>query len=72
MELLLWGAGAIGGFEEAVGFGAGVEGRGPRLGSVMAFAALGMIVYALVTKPGGYAFNQVPGVMVKVIAGYFQ
>jgi formate-dependent nitrite reductase membrane component NrfD len=49
-----------------------VEGRAPRLGSVMTIAALGMIVYALVTRPGGYAFNEVPGVMVKVIAGFFQ
>jgi formate-dependent nitrite reductase membrane component NrfD len=49
-----------------------VESRAPRLGSIMAIAALGMIVYALITKPGGYAFNQVPGVMVKVIAGFFQ
>ncbi len=49
-----------------------VEGRAPRLGSVMTIAALGMIVYALVTRPGGYAFNEVPGVMVKVVAGFFQ
>jgi formate-dependent nitrite reductase membrane component NrfD len=49
-----------------------VEGRAPRLGSIMVIAALGMIVTALVTKPGGYAFNQVPGVMVKVIGGFFQ
>lgn len=49
-----------------------VESRAPRLGAIMVIAALGMIVTALVTKPGGYAFNQVPGVMVKVIGGFFQ
>ena len=49
-----------------------VESRAPRLGSIMVIAALGMIVTALVTKPGGYAFNDVPGVMVKVIGGFFQ
>lgn len=49
-----------------------VESRAPRLGAIMVIAALGMTVTALVTKPGGYAFNQVPGVMVKVIGGFFQ
>lgn len=49
-----------------------VEGRVPRLGSIMSIVALGMVVSALVTKPGGYAFNEVPGVMVKVIVSFFQ
>jgi formate-dependent nitrite reductase membrane component NrfD len=49
-----------------------VEGRAPRLGAVLSIAALTMIVSALVTKPGGYAFNEVPGVMVRVIVGFFQ
>jgi formate-dependent nitrite reductase membrane component NrfD len=49
-----------------------VESRAPRLGAIMAIAALGMIVTALVTKPGGYAFSQIPGVMAKVLTGFFQ
>lgn len=49
-----------------------VEGRAPRIGAIMAIAALGMIVSALLINPGGYAFNQVPGVMIKVVAGFFQ
>lgn len=49
-----------------------VEGRAPRMGAIMAVAALGMIVSALLINPGGYAFNQVPGVMIKVVAGFFQ
>jgi formate-dependent nitrite reductase membrane component NrfD len=49
-----------------------VESRTPRMGSIMTIAALGMIVFALVTKPGGYAFNEVPGVIVRVIVGFFQ
>jgi formate-dependent nitrite reductase membrane component NrfD len=49
-----------------------VESRAPRLGAIMSIAALGMIVSALVTKPGGYAFNEVPGVMVRVLVGFFQ
>ncbi|MFM7334158.1 MAG: hypothetical protein ACKO2N_04765 [Tabrizicola sp.] len=48
-----------------------VESRAPRLGAIMSIAALGMIAAALITKPGGYVFNEVPGVMVKVLAGFF-
>jgi hypothetical protein len=49
-----------------------VEGRAPRMGVIMALGALGMIVSALLINPGGYAFNQVPGVMIKVVGGFFQ
>ena len=49
-----------------------VEGRPPRLGAIMVIAALGMVIAALVIKPGGYAFNQVPGVMIGVLARLFQ
>jgi hypothetical protein len=48
------------------------ESRAPRMGAIMFVAAVGMIVGALMTNPGGYAFNDVPGVMVKVVAGFFQ
>lgn len=48
-----------------------VEARAPRLGSVMVIVAGALIVYALTTKPGGYAFTDVPGVMVNVLAGFF-
>ena len=49
-----------------------VEGRAPRLGSIMAIGALGLIVTALVVQPGGYAFNQVPGVMISVFSRLVQ
>lgn len=49
-----------------------VEGRAPRLGAIMAVAAIGLIVAALLVKPGGYAFNQVPGVMVAVVSRLFE
>ena len=49
-----------------------VENRAPRIGTIMAISALGLIVSALVIKPGGYAFNQVPGVMVEVAARFFR
>ncbi len=49
-----------------------VESRPPRLGAIMVIAALGMVIAALVVKPGGYAFNQVPGVMIGVLSRLFQ
>ncbi len=49
-----------------------VESRAPRMGAIMVIAALGLIIGALLTNPGGYAFNKVPGVMIKVVGGFFQ
>ncbi len=49
-----------------------VESRPPRLGAIMVIVALGMVIAALVVKPGGYAFNQVPGVMIGVLSRLFQ
>lgn len=48
------------------------ESRAPRTGAVMSIAALGLIILALYQKPGGYAFNQVPDVMVTVIGRLFE
>ena len=44
-----------------------VEGRAPRIGAIMLVASFAMIVAALLYKPGGYAINDVPGVMVGVV-----
>jgi formate-dependent nitrite reductase membrane component NrfD len=43
-----------------------VEGRFPRVGAVMLVASLSMIVTAVLYKPGGYVFNDVPEVMIGV------
>ena len=48
-----------------------VDGRVPRLGALMVVVAGGMIVSALQTAPGGYNFEQVPGVMIGVVSRYF-
>lgn len=48
-----------------------IENRAPRLGAVMIIGAGGLIVYALVTRPGGYSFNEVPGILVNVLGGFF-
>jgi hypothetical protein len=47
------------------------ESRAPRVGAVMVIVSLGMIVTALVGKPGGYAFNDIPGVMIGVFGRFF-
>jgi hypothetical protein len=46
------------------------ESRAPRMGAIMAITSLGMILSALWFQPGGYAFNQVPGVVVGVVSRY--
>lgn len=47
-----------------------VEGRPPRVGTIMILAAAGLITAALTQKPGGYSFNDVPGVVVGVFGRY--
>jgi hypothetical protein len=49
-----------------------VDGRAPRMGAIMVIAALGLIIAALVENPGGYAFNQVPDVMLKTVMRLFE
>jgi hypothetical protein len=46
------------------------ESRAPRMGAIMAITSLGMILSALWFQPGGYSFNQVPGVVVGVVSRY--
>ncbi len=46
------------------------EGRAPRIGAIMIIVAFVMMVAAVMTKPGGYAFNEVPGVMLSVVSRY--
>ncbi len=46
------------------------ESRAPRMGAIMAIAALALIIAALYEKPGGYAFNEVPGVVIGVAAQF--
>jgi hypothetical protein len=51
-------------------FSAWTEGRPPRVGAIIIIAAIGMIVAAVSTKPGGYAINEVPGLMADVVLRY--
>jgi formate-dependent nitrite reductase membrane component NrfD len=43
-----------------------VEGRVPRIGAILVIASLGMILGAVAYRPGGYAFNDIPGIMLAV------
>jgi hypothetical protein len=48
-----------------------VETRPPRLGAVLLILAIAMILTALQTAPGGYSFNDIPGVMIGVVSRLF-
>lgn len=43
-----------------------VESRAPRVGAIMLIASIGMILGAVTTRPGGYTFEEIPGVMLRV------
>lgn len=45
-----------------------VEGRVPRVGAIMLVASLGMIIAAASSRPGGYPLNDIPGIMLSVVA----
>ncbi|MFY9212307.1 MAG: hypothetical protein WAO69_14395 [Aestuariivita sp.] len=44
------------------------DGRGPRASAVSVLIAGGLVIYALTTKPGGYAMAQIPDVFFSVVA----
>ncbi|WP_135502586.1 hypothetical protein [Roseovarius aestuariivivens] len=46
------------------------EGRAPRVAAFTVIAAGAMVVWAIQTKPGGYAFTDIPDVFVRVVAKY--
>jgi len=46
------------------------EGRPPRMPMILVMVAGGLILYALNMNPGGYSFDQVPDVFLRVIPRY--
>ncbi|MFN6924807.1 MAG: hypothetical protein ACK4P8_04080 [Tabrizicola sp.] len=44
------------------------ESRTPKVGVVMLIVAIGMVLFAVMTRPGGYSFEEVPKVMLNVFA----
>jgi formate-dependent nitrite reductase membrane component NrfD len=48
-----------------------VEGRAPRVGAILVIAAGGLIISAVTTRPGGYAFNEVPAAIINVVSRLF-
>ncbi|WP_298258804.1 hypothetical protein [uncultured Litoreibacter sp.] len=47
-----------------------LDGSAPRVASFAAVASGGMIVYALYSSPGGYAFADLPDVFTRVVAHF--
>lgn len=43
------------------------DGRPPRVGAILLLAGLGMVVLAVVQHPNGYAFGDIPHVMLGVL-----
>ncbi len=46
------------------------DGRGPRTPAIMLLIAACLILYALITKPGGYTMAQMPDVFFTVLARF--
>ena len=46
------------------------DSRAPRASAVTILIAGGLVLYAMQTKPGGYELDQIPDVVVNVIARY--
>lgn len=44
------------------------DGRAPRMGAIMLMVAAALIIAAVTQRPGGYAFGDVPHVMLGVLA----
>ena len=47
------------------------ESRAPRMGALLSIGGIGLILTAIWIKPGGYALNDVPDVIVHVVARLF-
>lgn len=46
------------------------EGRAPRVAAFTVISAGVMVIWAIQTKPGGYAFSDIPKIVVQVVAEY--
>jgi len=47
------------------------HGESPRTAILLGFVGGSLIVVAIAMTPGGYAFNEIPGIMVDVVRGTF-
>ncbi|RFP87013.1 hypothetical protein DZK27_13120 [Rhodobacteraceae bacterium 63075] len=46
------------------------DGRTPRVAAIVLVVSGGLVAYAVTQKPGGYSMDQVPNVIVNVIARF--
>lgn len=51
-------------------FGALVDGRVPRAAAIMVMIGGGMVAVALIGKPSGYTFQDIPKAFTRVIGAY--
>lgn len=58
----------LGGFSIVGMLSAISDGRGPRASAITVLIAGGLLIYALVAKPGGYSMTQLPDVFFSVVA----
>ncbi|MEM6595037.1 MAG: hypothetical protein AAF672_09615 [Pseudomonadota bacterium] len=48
-----------------------VDGNPPRAATIAVVVGGGMIIYAVYNTPGGYALNDIPNVIARVVGGLF-
>jgi len=60
----------IGGFSIPSIVSAMSDGRAPRVSMITILLAGGLILYALMAKPGGYRFEQMPDVFLSVVGRF--
>jgi len=60
----------IGGFSIPSIISAMSDGRAPRVSMITILLAGGLILFALMSKPSGYSFNQIPDVFFGVIGRF--
>lgn len=51
--------------------GAITDGEAPRAGAIVAMIATGLITFAIISKPSGYAIAEIPDVFLRVIGRLF-
>ena len=46
------------------------ERRPPRVAALAVLVGLGLVVWSVTQKPGGYKINEIPGIMIDVVGRY--
>ncbi|MCK0150619.1 hypothetical protein MWU54_11325 [Marivita sp. S6314] len=46
------------------------NGQRPRIATITLMIAGGLVVYAMSKKPGGYSFDEIPGIVARVLSSF--